>query len=240
MISKLRFDKICLVLICILLTCACNHVREEVIETYENGKPMLVRLYKGSKKDPTLVGEKMYYENGTLQLEKHFSGKPETPDGTWKYYWDNGNLFATGDFTSNHEFGSNWVFLNRNGENWYPGKLDSTYITSFSNLGTPSTVVFCTGKHQDVVQFYSNYTVRSTERLTDGNRQGKIYFYFPNGNVQVEANFENGVENGPYTVYHENGLPFYMGNYKDGKRIGIWEFYDKDGTLLKTQDYDKE
>ena len=39
---------------------------------------MLVVLEKGKKDNPTRIGEKMYYQNGQLQLEKQFSGKPET------------------------------------------------------------------------------------------------------------------------------------------------------------------
>lgn len=107
-------------------------------------------------------------------------------------------------------------------------------------FGTPSTVVFCSGKHQDVIQFYSNYTVRSTERLTDQKRSGRVFFYFPNGQIQVEANFVDGLQNGPYIVYRENGIPFYQGTYAEGKRIGIWEFYDENGDLENTIDYSKK
>lgn len=220
-----------------LLICSCGHVREEVIQTYPSGKPMLVFLVKGDKKNPTRVGEKMYYESGQLQFEKKFKGKPEVPDGMWSYYWDNGQLFASADFSQRHDFGSNWIFLNRNGDPWYTGKLDSVYVSDMGMFGTPTTVNFCSGKHEDVVQFYSNFTVRSTERLTDGMRSGRVYFYFPNGQVQVEANFSNGQENGPYIVYQENGIPYYQGNYKDGKRVGVWEFYDAEGNLTNTKDY---
>jgi antitoxin component YwqK of YwqJK toxin-antitoxin module len=222
-----------------ILSAACHPVREEIIQKYPNGKPMLVFLVKGDKKAPIRVGERMYYENGQLQFEKNFTGSPEVPDGIWKYYFDNGQIFATGDFTQNHEFGNNWVFMNRNGNPYYDGKLDSVIVTDMGTFGTPSTVAFCSDNHQDIIQFYSNFTVRSTERLTDGMRDGRVFFYFPNGNIQVEANFVNGVEDGPYTVYRQNGVPFYQGNYQSGKRIGIWEFYDEEGNLDNTVDYSK-
>lgn len=221
----------------LLLITSCNRVREEVIQAYPNGNPMLVFLVKGDKDNPTRVGERMYYEDGTLQFEKKFSGKDEIPDGTWNYYFDNGQLFASGDFTQHHDFGSNWVFLNRNGDAYYDGILDSVYVTDMGMFGTPATVVFCSGKYKDVIQFYSNFTVRSTERLTNDVRNGRVFFYFPNGQPQVEANFADGLENGPYIVYRENGIPYYQGNYSEGKRVGIWEFYDEQGNLAHTQDY---
>lgn len=223
-----------------MLLGSCDKVRKEVVQTYENGKPMLVYLVKGKKDNPTRVAEQMYYENGQLQFEKKFTGKPEQPDGTWNYYFDNGQLFASADFTKNRQFGSDWVFFNRNGNSYYDGRLDSVYVTDMGMFGTPSTVVFCSGKHQDVIQFYSNYTVRSTERLTDQKRSGRVFFYFPNGQIQVEANFVDGLQNGPYIVYRENGIPFYQGTYAEGKRIGIWEFYDENGDLENTIDYSKK
>lgn len=231
--------KTTIILATILLLSACGHVREEVIQNYPSGKPMLVILEKGDKKDPTRVGERMYYENGQLQFEKKFSGKPEVPTGTWNYYFDNGQLFATADFSKRHDYGSQWKFYNRNGGNYYDGQLDSVYVTDLGMFGTPSTVVFCSGKHKDVIQFYSNYTVRSTERLTNEMRSGKVFFYFPNGRPQVEANFKEGVEDGPYIVYRDNGIPYYQGNYTEGKRTGIWEFYDEEGNLVRTVDYNE-
>ena len=55
-----------------LLATSCNRVKERVVQTYPNGKPMLVYLEKGKKKSATRVGERMYYENGQLQFEKKF------------------------------------------------------------------------------------------------------------------------------------------------------------------------
>lgn len=231
--------KLTLLVVAAMLIAACNPVRERTIQSYPSGKPMLVFLEKGDKKDPTRVGEKMFYENGQVQFEKSFSGKPEQPSGQWNYYFDNGQLFASGDFSSNHQYGSNWVFYNRNGGPYYDGKLDSVTVVDLGSFGTPSTVVFHSDIHQDVIQFYSNYTVRSTERLTNNVRNGRVIFYFPNGHIQVEANFVDGFEDGPYVVYHDNGVPFYQGNYDHGKRTGIWEFYDKEGNLSHTTDYSK-
>lgn len=224
----------------LLVLTSCTRVRERVIQAYPNGKPMIVYLEKGKKDAPIRVGERMYYENGQLQFEKHFSGNPEQPDGTWNYFFDNGQLFATADFSERHDYGSRWEFFNRNGGPYYDGKLDSTYVTDMGMFGTPSTVVFCSGANKDVIQFYSNYTVRSTERLTNEVRSGRVFFYFPNGNTQVEANFVNGLCDGPYIVYHENGVPFYQGKYSQGKRVGVWEFYDGEGNLEHTEDYDKQ
>lgn len=229
--------QIALLPIAILLLSSCNSIHEKVVQSHPDGSPMLVYLYKGNEQDPTRVGERMYYENGQLQFEKHFSGKPEQPSGTWNYYFDNGQLFASADFDEHTPFGKHWVFYNRNGGDYYDNPCDSVYVNDMGMFGTPSTVVFCTGHNQDVIQFYSNYTVRSTERITDGRRNGRVMFYYPNGNPQTEAYFVDGKEEGDYTVYYESGIPYYRGTYTDGQRTGVWEFYDREGNLADTKDF---
>lgn len=229
--------KIALLLMAVVLMAACHPVREKVVQTYPNGSKMLVYAYTGSEKNPTRVAEYMYYEDGTLQFEKHFSGKPEVPDGQWNYYFDNGQLFATADFTQHRDFGSGWQFFNRNGGPYYDGQLDSVFVNDLGMFGTPATVVFCSGIHQDVIQFYSNYTVRSTERLTNGARNGRVIFYFPNGNMQVDATYANGLKEGPYVVYYENGSPCYQGSCSHDKRVGEWQFFDEQGNLSYTRDF---
>lgn len=224
----------------LLLLASCSRTFDKVVQSYENGNPMLVYTYRGNQKSPILVAEHMYYENGQMQFEKLFKGQPEQPDGTWKYWFDNGQLFASADFSDNRQFGSGWKFFNRTGNSWYDGTLDSVYVTDLGMFGTPTTVVFCSGPNRDVVQFYSNYTVRSTERLVNGRREGRVIFYYPGGLPQTEAFFENGIEQGSYTVFQPNGIPYYRGQYTEGQRTGIWEFYDAEGNLVNTHDYDKE
>ncbi len=219
------------------LLVSCNSTFDKVVQSYDNGKPMLVYTYKGSEKSPVLVAEHMYYDDGSVQFEKLFSGKPEQPDGTWKYYFDNGQLFASADFTKAKQFGQGWQFFNREGKPWYDGQLDSVVVTDLGMFGTPTTVIFCSGNNQDVIQFYSNYTVRSSERLTNGMRNGRVIFFFPGGIPQTEAYFVNGMEEGPYTVFHSNGVPLYRGQYTAGQRTGVWEFYDEDGNLITTKEY---
>ena len=223
-----------------LFFASCGKTFNKVVQSYDNGNPMLVYTYRGSEKDPVLVSEHMYYEDGKVQFEKHFKGQDEQPDGDWKYYFDNGQVFASADFSHDKQFGSGWQFFNREGDPWYEGSLDSVFVTDLGMFGTPTTVVFCSGPNRDVVQFYSNYTVRSTERLVNGRREGRVMFYYPGGSPQTEAFFENGLENGSYTVFQTNGIPYYRGQYTQGKRTGVWEFYDEEGNLANTHDYDKE
>ena len=38
--------------------------------------------------------------------------------------------------------------------------------------------------------------------------------------------------------FYENGLPRFKGEYLDGEMHGAWEFYRKDGTLMRSGEFD--
>jgi antitoxin component YwqK of YwqJK toxin-antitoxin module len=39
--------------------------------------------------------------------------------------------------------------------------------------------------------------------------------------------------------FYENGLPRFKGEYLDGEMHGPWEFYRKDGSLMRSGEFDK-
>lgn len=223
----------------IFLFTSCNKVKKEVVLTWPDGSPQLIYLVQGKNSKKVRVGELRYYENGVLQFEKHFSGESEIPCGIWHFYYDNGKLFAEGNFDVNSTWGGEWKFVKSDGEDYFGSAYDSVGVVEFGEIGNPSTVVYYNGNTHNIFQFYSNCATRSIGTTNGDIRVGKWTFFHPNGQIQTEATFVNGKEDGVYCVYRENGIPYYRGSYKEGKRIGIWEFYDEDATLVATKDYDK-
>lgn len=39
--------------------------------------------------------------------------------------------------------------------------------------------------------------------------------------------------------FYENGLPRFKGGYLDGEMHGTWEFFRKDGSLMRTGEFDQ-
>jgi hypothetical protein len=74
----------------------------------------------------------------------------------------------------------------------------------------------------------------------EGQRDGLWTSYFPNGTIRSRRTYVNGVEQGPAEVFHPNGMTFYRGTFVDGNRVGLWEFFDEQGTLVKTVEYDSQ
>lgn len=231
--------KLVLFLAVAALSASCGRVREEVVSKYPDGTPELVYLVKGKDADKVRVGEKMFYTNGKLRAEKHFTGRDERPNGTWNYYYDDGKLFAKGSFEENAAFGTDWTFYRPNGENFFTGRCDSVKVVEMGTMTIPGTVYCYAGDSIHVVQFFENFAVRGEGLMVNNFLQGKWQSFYPNGNLMLEAIYIDGKENGIYNSYRENGIPYFRGLYINGLRAGIWEFYDMEGNLSGTKDFDK-
>lgn len=72
-----------------------------------------------------------------------------------------------------------------------------------------------------------------TEKKYDGLRTE----YFPNGNKQVEENYEKGILNGRRTLWYPNEARESNQNYVNGKRNGKFEWFSEKGQLLKVEKF---
>ncbi len=222
----------------IIFFAACNRPYDTVFSTYKDGSPKLVFTVIDQKADKVIrIGEKQYYENGKLQYEKHF--KDDKPTGIWKYYHDNGQTFASGEFDGNTPDGSNWQLFDRNGNSFYSGDFDSMIVLDYTADHRPLSVAYCKDGEEMHFRFNDNYTVNAKGLVRNGKKEGKWEFFYATGQKMLEAIYNAGLENGSYNSYRENGVPYFLGLYINGKRAGVWEFYDEAGNLAGKQDFDK-
>ena len=74
----------------------------------------------------------------------------------------------------------------------------------------------------------------------DGKRTG-IWRYYSEQGVELSVTvYTHGQKDGHIIVKYPNGVVHYVGEYIKDEPIGIWEFYDENGELTQTKDYDKE
>ncbi|MEL1242958.1 hypothetical protein AAEO56_01680 [Flavobacterium sp. DGU11] len=102
-------------------------------------------------------------------------------------------------------------------------------------------------------KFYhpASKALMSTERYVKGKLTGIRKVFFPNGNINEETTFVNGIKDGIYKKYTETGILLEDAKYKNdqyhgpatyrngqgeivatgqftnGKKTGIWKFYEK-------------
>jgi len=107
---------------CILsiLLFSCQKKKVEVIEeVYENKAPRLVRYYDENDGKKILVSEKSFYPDSKLQLEGSY--KNDKRNGTWTFYYQNGNKWSEAEYKDGVNDGKSFTWF-ENGNKRYEGQ----------------------------------------------------------------------------------------------------------------------
>ena len=77
-----------------------------------------------------------------------------------------------------------------------------------------------------------NGVLRGTSVFKDGQQNGVVKTFYPNGKVETEANFKAGKQDGIAKSYWDNGNLKAEITFVNGKQNGAIKAYRKDGSLM--------
>jgi len=112
--------------------------------------------------------------------------------------------------------------------------------------GTPKRVQYFSGEEEEKVMvketfYYENGNLRVEGEFNEsGKKDGKWVYFYEDGKKWSEGYFYEGLNHKKRTTWHENGVKHYEGTYDKGERVGIWKFYNEQGALTKEIDYDNQ
>ena len=106
-------------------------------------------------------------------------------DSYHKEYYENGELKSIGKFENENRYGE-WFFFTSEGD-------------------TSEVHVYENGKIIKKDK-YLNGNLFLSESLKNGERDGEIIAYYPDGSIRSRGFYKNGVEDGKFSAYYENGL----------------------------------
>ena len=193
----------------------------------------------GQQNDITDGYVKFYYPNGQVSSEGlMINGKP---DGYWKTYYVTGIIKSEGKRT-NHLLDSIWLFFDIKGDT----------IQKISYMYGKKNGYLLTYDYSDIANGTGSGIIISKELYIDDKKEGKSYYYYPDGKIKSEVPFVNGKRQGLTKEFDENGmiisLIYYHNGYitekeeinrrdKNGLKMGTWiEFYP-DGRVRKEEIY---
>lgn len=110
--------RLLLVLLLSLTLASCRFENKVVEETYDDGTPKRVCIYKGSGDDKELVRETTYYANKQRQMEGTYQNNKR--HGTWTYWYENGKVWSEGQFINGKSDGRRVTYF-ENGKVRYEG-----------------------------------------------------------------------------------------------------------------------
>jgi antitoxin component YwqK of YwqJK toxin-antitoxin module len=71
--------------------------------------------------------------------------------------------------------------------------------------------------------------------IIDGT--GIIKYYYPDGNIQGISEMKDSKFHGRWTSYYPNGQIEYEHFFNNGAPVGTWKTWDKDGSLISTENH---
>ena len=87
---------------------------------------------------------------------------------------------------------------------------------------------------------YNDSLLWKTRTYKKGKKTAETSYYIPDGTLEYIGNEKNGKIDGDFISYYKNGEISIKGKLDMGKYIGEWNYYDDDGSLNKTSNYNKK
>lgn len=194
------------------------------IVTHYNGKPFSGIMYKlwdngNLETEHEMIDglkhgiNRNYHENGKIWEEINYKNDKEHPikDGVLRTWHDNGQLFYETPYSNEKRNGLRKVW-NENGTLREEIEYKDNEIISEI--------------HYD----------QNGNEIPHGKKHGPVKFYHPNGNLEVEGNWNNEKQDGLWSWFWENGKLEKQIEFKDGEMLSE-KFYNENGIAIDKQQY---
>lgn len=200
-------------------------------------KPKTERLMPGQQpKDP---------EEAKGQLQSLTSFNMGVADGTWEYYYANGNMAWKNSFTNGVKSGRwTWYFENGNPkkvETYANNLKDGEYITYYEGKDSTfrkSEIHYKQGMLDGSYKlFYDNGQVKAEINYKENKEDGESLMYYETGQLAVQQKYKMGVPEGEWREWHDNGQERMVGSFVKGKKEGEHKEYYKEGQVKRIAIY---
>lgn len=192
------------------------------------------RRMPGDKKEKVTEPEEV---KGKLQSLTTFS--MGVPEGTWEYYYPNGNMAWKNTYIAGVKNGRwTWYFENGNPkkvETYTDNMKNGPYITYYEGKDSTfrkSEINYKMGKLDGSYKlFYDNGQVKSEEKYKEDKVDGESLMYYENAQLAVQQKFKNGIPDGDWKEWYDNGQERKNEKFVNGKKEGEHKAYHKEGQV---------
>tara|TARA_B100001250_G_C19538642_1_gene673679 strand:+ start:124 stop:708 length:585 start_codon:yes stop_codon:yes gene_type:complete len=94
-------------------------------------------------------------------------------------------------------------------------------------------------KHGRWIEWHPNER-RLEENYKNGLLDGSVSLFFKNGQKEWRYNYSRGILNGNYTRWYKTGQKAIDGYYENGKESETWFWWNKNGSIIKKQEFKKK
>jgi antitoxin component YwqK of YwqJK toxin-antitoxin module len=92
-------------------------------------------------------------------------------------------------------------------------------------------------KHGPETVWFPNGQIRMKGQYDQGKPVGQFVWWHENGQKQLAGNYDAGEQSGQWVWWHETGLKSIEGRYGHDQAMGLWTWWDPQGSVTRQQDY---
>ncbi len=229
----------------------------EVLRYYKNGDKRAERAYRNGKRHGDYI---QYNPNGSIK--KKFKYNYGEIEGEYLIYSFEGKLRYSTNYKDGLIHGESIKFnldgSKRSVYSYKFGKLEgysTIYIknevafflyfeddnfvgvTYLKEDGAMADLIRITKEKKEVTTYFKSGEKSATLQYKYGTRDGKLIYYYPNGNVESEQIYVGGYENGTEKYYFEDGTLSHERNNVHGTSEGKNIYYHKNGKVKRIFPY---
>lgn len=178
------------------------------------------------------------YKNGKTQYEGAF--KDDVPVGTFKRYYENGNLQSVQVYGANDK--SDVTFYEVDGktissEGHFEGKKKTGEWKFYSEGKLVLTENYVDNQRHGIAKAYKNGNVMEETPYVKGAINGVRTAYLEGNKIYSTTTYKNGVMDGPYCLFEGRENPTEKGTFVNNKKHGVWESFDQNGKVVESITY---
>lgn len=179
--------------------------------------------------------------DGKLKFEGRFID--DHPAGTFRYYYPDGKLKAIsvmrdqGNSARTRLFHENGRLM---GEGNYRNKVKDSTWSYYSDLdgSLVSRETYVEGELDGIVyNYFPEGGIAEEIPYKGGLKEGTWKRYFPDGTIKLKASYTGDKLEGMMVVYYESGIPQISGMYRHNLKEGPWMHFSEQGAKLKKETY---
>jgi antitoxin component YwqK of YwqJK toxin-antitoxin module len=168
-----------------------------------------------------------YYISNKIQMTGTYKTKKLTArQGHFVYYYENGQKQSEGDFNNDQHEGQ-WTIWFENGQkksagNYIANNLEGQWKYWYESGEKKSEGIYIRSNKDGIWNYwYKNGQLESVEVFKIGIISSSKQ-YFKNGALHYTGEFLNGMRHGTWTFYNVDGRVYFSGNYDLGVKKGEW------------------
>ncbi len=183
---------------------------------------------------------KYFSSTGTLRSEGRY--KNDLREGQWIYYYEDGTLSAVGSYRFDDKDGLWGLFYTNDQlqqeQTWNRGKLMETsdFYSIKGEALEAGTLKNGTGTY---FEYYPEGELYISANVQNGLFHGDYTIYYASGVRQTTGKMKFGLQNGEWTYWHPNEKPESSGKFLEGEKVGYWNYYSGRGRLREKINHDE-